>query len=523
MPKAAAGAKKGRAPKAHKLPERFPPGETLYQAQYKKKWQLGDVIGQGGFGLIYKAFDVTDGPPNEAQPFVIKIEPIGNGPLFCELHFYQRVAKPENVEEWRKLKKLRYMAVPQFLGSGSHKKNDKEYRFLVLQHLSTDLQRVFEQNDRKFSEKTTFSIGLRMLDALEYIHDKGYCHADIKAANILLGYNGGKTDFSQVYLVDYGLAYRFLVDGAQRPYKADPKRAHDGTTEYASRDAHKGVLPSRGGDLEILAYCMLEWLAGSLPWSKVLSDKDKVHDLKCRYMNNQSDLFKDCFGTKPCPEGLKKYFAIVSKLAYDEKPDYNQLRQFLRSGIGNEWALGLTDGASPTKGVKRKTDAAGAASPKKKSRPSSSPAAPRRTASKASVRAAASTSGPALINGSSTPKPSTPRKKAKTAVRKSPKMSGGGAVIIPGIGKTKGPPPDIIPSTTRVKSPGAGVKSPGRGRPRKATPKKSSATSPAATRPSSATKGKGRTPQKRKRNKKTTSSDTAVQTSPGFGLRQNAV
>ena len=49
------GGKKGRAPKAHKLPERFPSGEVLQQAQpSKKKWQLGDVIGQGGFGLIYK-------------------------------------------------------------------------------------------------------------------------------------------------------------------------------------------------------------------------------------------------------------------------------------------------------------------------------------------------------------------------------------------------------------------------------------------------------------------------------------
>ena len=45
----------------------------------------------------------------------------------------------------------------------------------------------------------------------------------------------------QVYLVDYGLAYRFLVDGAHKPYKEDPKRAHDGTAEYASRDAHMGV------------------------------------------------------------------------------------------------------------------------------------------------------------------------------------------------------------------------------------------------------------------------------------------
>jgi hypothetical protein len=45
----------------------------------------------------------------------------------------------------------------------------------------------------------------------------------------------------QVYLVDYGLANRFLVEGVHKPYKEDPKRAHDGTCEYASRDAHKGV------------------------------------------------------------------------------------------------------------------------------------------------------------------------------------------------------------------------------------------------------------------------------------------
>ena len=48
------GPKAARKLKGHKLPERFPPGEVLIQTQLaKKKWQLGDVIGQGGFGLIY--------------------------------------------------------------------------------------------------------------------------------------------------------------------------------------------------------------------------------------------------------------------------------------------------------------------------------------------------------------------------------------------------------------------------------------------------------------------------------------
>jgi len=44
-----------------------------------------------------------------------------------------------------------------------------------------------------------------------------------------------------VYLLDYGLAYRYSVKGTQKPYKEDPKRVHDGTIEFTSRDAHRGV------------------------------------------------------------------------------------------------------------------------------------------------------------------------------------------------------------------------------------------------------------------------------------------
>ena len=44
-----------------------------------------------------------------------------------------------------------------------------------------------------------------------------------------------------MYLVDYGLAYRYTADGQHKVYKEDPKRAHDGTVEFTSRDAHKGV------------------------------------------------------------------------------------------------------------------------------------------------------------------------------------------------------------------------------------------------------------------------------------------
>ena len=45
----------------------------------------------------------------------------------------------------------------------------------------------------------------------------------------------------QVYLVDYGLACRFRPEGRHREYKEDPRRQHDGTLEFTSIDAHKGV------------------------------------------------------------------------------------------------------------------------------------------------------------------------------------------------------------------------------------------------------------------------------------------
>ena len=49
-------------------------------------------------------------------------------------------------------------------------------------------------------------------------------------------------DVTQVYLVDYGLAYRYIGDGGRRTeYKEDPRRTHDGTIEFTSRDAHRGV------------------------------------------------------------------------------------------------------------------------------------------------------------------------------------------------------------------------------------------------------------------------------------------
>ncbi|KAL8588864.1 hypothetical protein ACOMHN_051458 [Nucella lapillus] len=270
------------------------------------------------------------------------------------------------IAQWTREKHLRYLGVPGFLGSGQHRRGDNQYRFLVLQRHSFDLQKIFVQSGRCLPETTVLAVALRMLDALEYIHDNGYCHGDVKAANILLGFHHGETDFNQVYLVDYGLAAGYLVEGSHKPYRENPKRVHDGTAEYASRDAHIGAGPSRRGDLETLGYCVLEWLSGQLPWLSALHSKDRVRDLKARHMTDVPGLLKACFGTKPCPEGVRRYLEMVAKLTYSARPNYQQLRQVLRSGLEDEWMLGLREDTSQARGVKRGKERAGLFSPQQR-------------------------------------------------------------------------------------------------------------------------------------------------------------
>eukprot|EP00079_Xenopus_tropicalis_P032478 XP_017946249.1 PREDICTED: serine/threonine-protein kinase VRK1-like [Xenopus tropicalis] len=90
--KAASGARK--APAKRKLAEEFPAGEVLTDSA-KKQWKLGLPIGQGGFGRLYLADENSSRTVGPDAPYVIKVEPSENGPLFSELKFYMRAAKPD--------------------------------------------------------------------------------------------------------------------------------------------------------------------------------------------------------------------------------------------------------------------------------------------------------------------------------------------------------------------------------------------------------------------------------------------
>ncbi|XP_034537786.1 serine/threonine-protein kinase VRK1-like [Notolabrus celidotus] len=312
------------APRKTALPKPLPEGFILTDTE-KKKWRLGKILGQGGFGLIYLASQDVDRPVAEDTDFVIKVEYQENGPLFSELKFYQRAAKPESMQQWKESRKLDFLGIPTYWGSGLAECNSLRYRFMAMDRLGSDLQKVCEKNSGRLKKATVLQLGQGLVSVLEYIHEHEYVHADIKAANLMLGYR----DPEQVYLADYGLSYRYCPDGDHKEYKENPKKGHNGTIEYTSLDAHKGLSPSRRGDFQILGFCLLHWLCGSLPWDNVLKNPAQVQEAKTRLMDNLPGSVQQLSVSGASTDEVAEFLCYVHALGYQEKPDYQHLKILL--------------------------------------------------------------------------------------------------------------------------------------------------------------------------------------------------
>uniref|UniRef100_A0A3Q2D746 non-specific serine/threonine protein kinase n=1 Tax=Cyprinodon variegatus TaxID=28743 RepID=A0A3Q2D746_CYPVA len=311
-------------PKKRNLPKPLPDGFILADGE-KKQWRLGKIIGEGGFGLIYLASQDVSRPVAPDADFVIKVEYQENGPLFSELKFYQRAAKPDSIQKWKKVKKLDFLGIPKYWGSGLAEHKDLRYRFMAMDRLGSDLQKICDCNGGRLKKTTVLQLGQRLVDVLEYIHENEYVHADIKAANLMLGYRNP----NQVYLADYGLSYRYCPDGVHKEYKENPKKGHNGTIEYTSLDAHNGVAPSRRGDLQILGFCLLHWLCGSLPWDNVLKNPTQVQEAKIKLMDNLPLSVQQLSASGASTDELAKFLIYVRTLGYEDKPDYQLLKKLL--------------------------------------------------------------------------------------------------------------------------------------------------------------------------------------------------
>ncbi|XP_021101396.1 inactive serine/threonine-protein kinase VRK3 isoform X2 [Heterocephalus glaber] len=345
--------------------EALPSGTELMDKN-GQRWRLGALQTRDDQGILYAAESASVLPcqsRSQKHQFSIKLD-AKDGRLFNEQNFFQRAAKPLQVNKWKKLYSTPLLAIPTCIGFGVHQ--DK-YRFLVFPSLGRSLQSALDVSPKHvIPEKCVFQVACRLLDALEFLHENEYVHGNLTAENVFVN----PEDLSQVTLAGYSFSFRYCPSGRHVAYTEGSRSPHEGDLEFISMDLHKGCGPSRRSDLQTLGYCMLKWLYGSLPWTNFLPNTEEImkqkqkHDgmneisttqsssptgfllwvpleeckwvfpnrqcLLLRYLDNPEPLGL-CGHRSRSSEALQQYLMVVMALKYEEKPPYAILRNGLEA------------------------------------------------------------------------------------------------------------------------------------------------------------------------------------------------
>lgn len=258
------------------------------------KYKLISKLGSGAFGSIYKGENIRT-----KEHVAIKIEP-----LDANLKLLKNESTIYNY-----LKKFNFNGIPHLKWYGL----DTTNYYMVISLLGDSINSHIEHNG-KMNLANILLTGIKMLDIIKFIHDKGLIHRDIKPDNFLFGLDAnGNINIEKIYLIDFGFCKTYkTVDGQHNDNT--PLSNIIGTPNYISINVHNLHQPSRRDDVESTIYIMIYMLLGYLDWEK---EKNEENIIKMKENVKETN--------EIIPDILKQYLSYIRCLKYDEEPiyDYN--------------------------------------------------------------------------------------------------------------------------------------------------------------------------------------------------------
>jgi len=212
-------------------------GEELVGTLLAERYEILQLLGQGGMGAVYKARDT------ELERFValklIRADLAGNPEIlrrFKQELILAREVTHRNV--------IRIFDLGQAKG----------FKFITMEFVEgRDLRAVIREKEKLPPEEAVRIIA-QVCRALESAHAAGVVHRDLKPQNIMLDAK------DRVYVMDFGIAHSLETPGMTQT------GALMGTPEYMSPEQAKGQKVDPRSDLFALGIIFYEMLTGISPY-----------------------------------------------------------------------------------------------------------------------------------------------------------------------------------------------------------------------------------------------------------------
>ena len=283
---------------------RFPYDQLLGRT-INERYQLTDVLGIGGFGIVYRCFDLER---RQEVAFKTITKKGQQGTDDVEERFKQ---------EGRILFQLNSEHVVSVFDMGSWDEN----HFLVLELLSGLSLKQHLRRSEKLSISEAVSVTCQILSALEDAHQAGLIHRDLKPSNVLFT----DTTSTHLKLIDFGIA-KPLQNGPEQGPKTRTGLVI-GTVQYMAPEQLRSDQPvGPAADLYAVGILFFELVTGSPPY------EGSQAEIAAGHLYHYPPTFDE---DEDAPEELNKWISkTLAKEASERFANAKEMRNALEKATG---------------------------------------------------------------------------------------------------------------------------------------------------------------------------------------------
>lgn len=227
----------------------------------KDRFRLGDKLGQGGMGAVFRATDQRKVETNHPDPSVaIKVI---TGDFAHDARAF--VALQRETDKSQTLAHPNIITVYDF-------DRDNSIFFMTMESLSGSTLDDYIQLEGKDKTEVLGYIN-DLANAIAYAHKRNIVHSDLKPANIFI------TDNNTLKVLDFGIARAYsAIEDQSAP--SDPDEISGLTPTYASYEMFEQKPPHPADDVYALGLIAYEMLSGEHPFGRKSALRASAKNLK---------------------------------------------------------------------------------------------------------------------------------------------------------------------------------------------------------------------------------------------------